>query len=71
MNEAFFTLIFLGLVFVLIAAAMRGRAWMSKRVGDSTTLRRMEREALRYFRITLRIGVAVSVVGLVGWLFTR
>jgi hypothetical protein len=44
---------------------------MYKGVGDSTTLRRMEREALRYFRITLRIGVTLSVVGLVGWLFTR
>jgi len=72
MNENVFTLIILlGLALVFTAAVMLGRAWMSRKVGDSPTLRQMERGAIRYARISIRVGLALTGVGLVGWLMTR
>lgn len=71
MVEGFFTLIFVGLVFVFIAAVARVRAWISRRVGDSPVLRQMEGDALRYARIAMLIGVPVAALGLAGWLLTR
>ena len=71
MNETFFTLIFVGLVFMFIAAVAWGRVRMSTRVGDTEVLRRMERDALRYARIGMLIGAPITALGLVGWLLTR
>lgn len=71
MNEGFFTLTFMGLAFVFTAAVMRVRALISRRVGDTPVLRQMERDALRYARIAMLIGVPVAALGLTGWLLTR
>ena len=71
MNQGFLTLTLIGLAFLCMAAVMQGRAWISRRAGDSPVLRQMERDALRYTRITTLIGLPVAALGLVGWLLTR
>jgi hypothetical protein len=67
-NELIEGFALIGLSFVLGGLAMRARAWAASRGGDSAIARQMETDALRYARVAFRIGIPVSIVGLLGWL---
>jgi hypothetical protein len=77
-DRAFVALTGIGLTFVFAGIVMRGRAWSSRRAGnterragDSELFRRIEEEALRYARLGLSIGIPLAIVGMVGWVVTE
>jgi hypothetical protein len=58
----------IGLSFVLGGLVMRARAWAASRGSDSAIARQMETDALRYARVAFRIGIPLSIFGLLRWL---
>jgi hypothetical protein len=70
MNELFEGVAVIGLSFVLGGVIMRARAWAAAKGSGSEIARQMEIDALRYARLGLTIGIALTIVGVAGWFVT-